>query len=649
MDDALKCPKCGADNPKDNKFCDTCGYKVAVKPQPKKTDKREKTKKKPPKKEEEQKNKPAETPGAGARPAYEETPGVKFGGIALNWEVVVWLLIIILAAISRFAVLGDKPMHHDESMHAFYSWKLFKGMGYSYNPMLHGPFLFHANAFIYWIFGASDYTARVMPALYGMMCIVILWWFKPYLGRMGAAAAALLMAVSPAFMYQSRYIRNDIYIAGDTLIMLLGLLKFFDTKKPFWLYFASAGLALSWATKENTYITGFIFFTFFVVWWVWEYYLKTNGEEEEFEEDDKIHSTLGFLFRTKKGIKVFVNALLLFVIIHAFLFYGKQPNAGFWTNLKGIWDGYTASLIYWLGQHEVERGSQPKSFYILITLFYEHITVFFGLIASVFYLLKKERRTFINLFLVYWWIVALFIYSWAGERMPWLMLHPLLPMLLLAGKFCGEMFQKKEWSWQRPAGIAVFVFLTLSTLSGAINVSFYGKGASPKESLVYVQSSTDTLKVVEKIETVARALKAEKWASNEFRSYDIYDIEMSIEDYCSWPFAWYLREYNNIAYPPRNIPKSAKGKKAIILSGIEEASRGHDERVRKMLEDEYVYQRFHLREWWAPDNNKWKNAPPGEKIKMLFDRVVYRDVWSPLGAYDFVVYVRKDIQKYWWQ
>ena len=36
--------------------------------------------------------------------------------------------IILLGAILRFWGLGDKPLHHDESLHAYYSWQLMLNM-----------------------------------------------------------------------------------------------------------------------------------------------------------------------------------------------------------------------------------------------------------------------------------------------------------------------------------------------------------------------------------------------------------------------------------------------------------------------------------------------------------------------------------------
>jgi len=666
MPELIKCQKCGSENPGNNKFCDSCGYKLsvpaAVRENVKKTEKPEKAEKieKPADKVEKKKIK---VPEASVFTPYEaeQTGAARIAGFTLDWELLIWLGIIAVTIFTRFYDLGVKPLHHDESMHAFYGWKLFKGMGYSYNPMMHGPFHYHANALIYFLFGASDYTARVAPAIYGVIGVLLIYFFKPYLGKTGTMATAFIMAISPMFMYQARFIREDIFMAVDTIAIAIGLLRYFDSRKPGWLYLSAVGLALSWATKEATFITLFVMGTFFIARWFWEYSIRFNPDK--FEAESKIFPTVKYWLGS--GRSIFLWALAVFATVHALLYFNKEPLPGiqgFLHNAKGIWDGYTWALTYWIGQQGVERGSQPIYYYFLMIPFYEMLPLFFMLIASVYYLVKAEKRSFFNLFCIWWWVLSMAVYSWAGERMPWLTVHPLLPMILLGGKMVGEIIDRKEWGLKRDFGIIIFILLSMCSIHGAISTCFTGSGASPKESFIYVQSSTDTTLVAKKIKNFAHALKSTNWGGSEFRNFKPEEMEMAVEDYCSWPFAWYLRDFTRVAYPPKQIPDSDIGK-PIILSGIEEAAAGHDattklrltsdtkiengRTVKKTDKEIYVPFRYKMREWWAPDEARWWKAPLGEKISLLWKRFMYRDVWSDLGSYDFVVYVRKDLEKYW--
>src|SRR5690242_18660366 len=79
---------------------------------------------------------------------------------ALSYEQGAYLALFVLALLTHVWGLGDRALHHDETLHAFYSWQLFKGQGFTHDPLLHGPFLYYLNALIYFLFGDNDYSAR---------------------------------------------------------------------------------------------------------------------------------------------------------------------------------------------------------------------------------------------------------------------------------------------------------------------------------------------------------------------------------------------------------------------------------------------------------------------------------------------------------
>ena len=161
-------------------------------------------------------------------------------------------------------------MSHDESLHALYSYYLYNGAGYTHNPMMHGPFLFHANALIYFLFGDTDFTARIVPALFGVFMVMSPLLLRRWLGRVGAIIASVLLLISPSILYYSRYIRNDIYITVWTIVLIAALFHFIRSRKPGWFYMGAAVLMLSLATKENAYIFGFIGLVFIIEVVLWE-------------------------------------------------------------------------------------------------------------------------------------------------------------------------------------------------------------------------------------------------------------------------------------------------------------------------------------------------------------------------------------------
>src|SRR3954454_10208834 len=83
------------------------------------------------------------------------------------------------------------------------------------------------------------------------------------LGRVGAFAAAVALAFGPSFLYFSRFAREDIYVACITLALLVAVFRSLARPGPRLPAVIGALLALSFGTKETTFITVFVAGTFF--------------------------------------------------------------------------------------------------------------------------------------------------------------------------------------------------------------------------------------------------------------------------------------------------------------------------------------------------------------------------------------------------
>lgn len=181
---------------------------------------------------------------------------------ALSLEVVLYALFFATAAVTRFWDLGSRALHHDESLHAYFSWLYATGHGYTHDPMMHGPFLFHANALVYLLFGSSDYTARIVPALFGTVLVVLPCFLRRQLGRVSMLLASFLLLISPFFWYYSRFIRGDIYAATWTMLVFIGLVRWLYSRNFAWFHLSVVGWTLLFCTKETSFILLFIWATF---------------------------------------------------------------------------------------------------------------------------------------------------------------------------------------------------------------------------------------------------------------------------------------------------------------------------------------------------------------------------------------------------
>ncbi len=185
---------------------------------------------------------------------------------SLGWVEWGFLILVALALGMRLWELGGRTMHYDEAIHVYASWKLVNSEGalggwpwifgadYIHSPWMHGPFQIEFTAFIFRVFGDSDFTARLGYVLFGAALVGLPYFLRDYLGRAGALLAGVMLALSPVMLYYSRFGRNDILMAFWALALLILMWRYIQEGKHRYLYMASAVLAFMFATKETAYI-----------------------------------------------------------------------------------------------------------------------------------------------------------------------------------------------------------------------------------------------------------------------------------------------------------------------------------------------------------------------------------------------------------
>ncbi len=96
---------------------------------------------------------------------------------------------------------------------------------------------------------------RLIPAVFGLGTIGLIFMLRRRLGTIATLSAALLLAVSPGAVYLSRYFIHETQFVFFTLGIVVFGLRFYDTRNPTWLVLASASAALLFATKETALIS----------------------------------------------------------------------------------------------------------------------------------------------------------------------------------------------------------------------------------------------------------------------------------------------------------------------------------------------------------------------------------------------------------
>ena len=190
------------------------------------------------------------------------------------------------------------------------------------------------------------------------------------------------------------------------------------------------------------------------------------------------------------GLEAWGWALAAFLGVYTLLFttFLTHPEG-----VQGLWTG----LDYWLGQHEVGRGGEPWYFYGLLLFGVEWPVLLLGAVGAG---VALRRPTLLRVFLVWAFVLSLAVYSWAGEKFAWLVLHPLLPLLLLAGVGVQAI-----WSARRRAVRQAGVVAAALALAYAGYASFLANAvhrADPRELLVSTQSSEEVARVADQVVAV---------------------------------------------------------------------------------------------------------------------------------------------------
>ncbi len=454
---------------------------------------------------------------------------------SISIETFAYLLMILAAILTRFWDLGSKTLHHDESLHTYYSWELATGRGYVHDPLMHGPFLFHANALVYWLFGDTDATSRYMPALFGVILVALPWLLRgaAHLGRWGALSASFFLLISPSILYQSRYIRHDIYTIAGTLLLFICIVRYVERAERRWLVTGAATIAFLLTNHEIIFAIlvifgGYLYAAVFVEYFrAWRRYAPRLATALVAIHVLMVVASAGLFLATSTASKdelldipwnnptreqereyyetVLTNPMVLGYVVLFALFCAalvllvmearklvppedcglacrpeKRPNSvsrsvrsairdrggllmalaeglaffvplytTLFQNMNGLRTSTIATdgtLLYWLGQHDVQRGEQPWFYFLLLMPQYEFLAVFLGgfMLAVVgvravgaLFGFSHGRNLFFRLFLAVWFVLIFAGLSYGGEKMPWLVVHIALPGILLAATLTG--------------------------------------------------------------------------------------------------------------------------------------------------------------------------------------------------------------------
>ncbi|MDQ5852153.1 MAG: TIGR03663 family protein, partial [Chloroflexota bacterium] len=525
----------------------------------------------------------------------------------INAEWLAYGLLFLASLVLHFWQLGQMAMAHDESIHAWASFRFFTGRGsfecaggrtsvtYCYEPTYHGPTLYFLTLFSYFLFGDGDAVARLPQTLAGIALVPACYLLRPLFGKRPALIGAVLVTLSPSILYFARYARHDALMLLWTLLFVAGLFRWIERGGTADLVLAAASLALAWATHELVFILIFIAGTFLIFRLFWEsrprlfvilaalglnlaiiVALATVATSSNPSLNKILDRLLGpamlggagalmalLLTRSWPAAGMLTSrlratwatranadearprtimgslpasvwwALGTFLLIFGILF------STFLAYPRGFLDGWYQGLKYWwFSQQDFRRGGQPWFYYLMLLPTYELMALVFALGGIVWLSWgHRDRLTsrssngeraiapaagqgpvdgdhppvghrtadgnhraavyeardggatpgahglFVP-FLAYWSVLSLIAFSWAGEKMPWLVIQIALPVTLLAAWVLSELMGGVPWRMVgRRYGWSVPPLVLAAIVLGGVGVYYLSGGGATLAAL----------------------------------------------------------------------------------------------------------------------------------------------------------------------
>jgi len=379
------------------------------------------------------------------------------------------------------------------------------GRSYKYDPLYHGPFPYFFGAWVFSLFGISDYTLRLPGCAFAAASILLLLFLRKSLGDIGVLAASAFCSFSPVLVYYSQYAFFDDFFFFFSLGAFVCAVRYYAERKNRWLYLCAADMGFLYSVKENALIFTAVFVAYGILW-------LSLGLIRSLMKRKRINLRLDY----KTVIEPMVFSVAIFAFVCAFFYTNMFMNSA------GLWQSIANGVLFWVDKTNSWSGHfKPFDYFYTLLLKYELLLVLFS-ILSLFSLKDGFSR-----FCAWWAVLSLIIYSMMPYKTPFIMPNFILPMALLSGRaadyYTNRLRGLKKWI---PVGLIIPALLYSAASAWDVTYVHYSDNSN---GLAYVPSTEPYNQMVSDVKAYCN-----NYTGNQSC------VHIKLADY--WPLPWSLRD-----------------------------------------------------------------------------------------------------------
>jgi len=455
------------------------------------------------------------------------------------------------ASALRLPGLNERPMHPDESVQASKTVALYQTGEYRYDPRdHHGPTLYYLALPSILLtaggdaVGADEATFRLVPSLFGIGLVLLVWLVRDGLGRAATVCAGVLTAVSPALVFYSRYFIQEMSLVFFTFLAIAAGWRYARSGSWGWALVAGLAVGLMHATKETCIMA---FAAMLGALGLTAILARRHRTETTAPAPPAVR---GWHLAAGAGLAVLVSVLLFSSFftnlqgpLDSVRTYGYLVSRGHEGGVHNhAWDYYLGTLacskdgewVGWRGLWDILVNPKAR----IGPVWTEALILGLAILGMIAAFTRKGIATAsasLLRFLAFYTLLMTIAYSSIPYKTPWCMIGFLHGMILLAGVGAVALVRWLRW---RPMQIAAVVVLVaggrhLGVEAYRASFRFHSDACNP---YAYAQTYTNIFKLRDRIDELA--------AADGGRSMVIKVI--SPENY--WPLPWYLRAYDRVGY-----------------------------------------------------------------------------------------------------